>query len=48
MERLVGNVKELLKKDLRNYKDTFGELEAILLDIELIINNRPLTHIYTD
>ena len=37
-----------MKKDLRNNKDTFDALEAILLDIELIINNRPLTHIYTD
>ena len=47
-ERLIRSVKELLKKDLRNYKITFDELQTILLEIELIINNRPLTHIYTD
>ena len=46
-ERLVKSIKELLKKDLRNYKITFDELETILLEIELI-NNRYLTHIYTD
>ena len=37
-----------MKKDLRNYKITFDELQIILLEIELIINNRHLTHIYTD
>ena len=47
-QRLMRSVKELLKKDLRNYKITFDELQTILLEIELIINNRPLTHIYTD
>ena len=31
-ERLMGSVKELLKKDLQNYKITFGELQTILLD----------------
>ena len=40
--------KELLEKDLQNYKITFDELQTILLEVELIINNRPLTHIYTD
>ena len=47
-ERLVRSVKEILKKNLRNYKITFDELQTILLELELIINNRPLTHIYTD
>ena len=47
-ERLVRSVKEILKKNLRNYKITFDELQTILLEVELIINNRPLTHIYTD
>ena len=44
----MGSVKKLLKKDLRNYKITFEELQAILLEVELIINNRLLTHIYID
>ena len=47
-QRLMRSVKELLKKDLRNYKITFDELQTILLEIELIINNRPLTLIYID
>ena len=44
----MRSVKELLKKDLRNPKITFDELQTVLLEIELLINNRPLTHIYTD
>ena len=48
LERLVRSVQELPKKDLRNYKIKFEELETILLEIELLINNCPLTHIYTD
>ena len=47
-ETLVRSVKKLLKKDLRNYKITFEELQAILLEVELIINNCLLTHIYID
>ena len=47
-ERLMRSGKELLEKDLQNYKITFDELQTILLEVELIINNRPLTHIYTD
>ena len=47
-ERLVGSVKEFLSKDLQNYKITFDELQSIFLGIEPIINNSPLTHIYTD
>ena len=47
-ERLMRSGKELLKKDLQNYKITFDELQTILLEAELIINNRPLSHISTD
>ena len=43
----MGSVKELLKKDLRNYKITFDEWQIILLKIELIINICSLTHIST-
>ena len=38
----MRSIKELLKKDLRNYKIKFDELQTILLEIELLINNRPL------
>ena len=37
-----------MKKDLRNYKIAFDKLQTILIEIELIINSRPLTHISTD
>ena len=47
-ERLVRRVKELMKKHLQNYKITLVELQTILLEIDLIINNRPDTHIYTE
>ena len=45
---MVRSVKELFKKDLRNNKIKFDELQTVLLEIELIMNNRRLTHIYTD
>ena len=45
---MVRSVKELFKKDLRNNKITFDKLQTVLLEIELIMNNRRLTHIYTD
>ena len=44
----MKSLKELLKKDLRNYKIAFDKLQTILIEIELIINSRPLTHISTD
>ena len=45
VERLVRRVKELLKKD---YKITPDKLLTVLLETELIINNCPLAHIYTN
>ena len=45
VERLVRRVKELLKK---HYKTTPDKLLTVLLETELIINNCPLAHIYTN
>ena len=41
----MRRVKELLKKD---YKITPDKLLTVLLETELIINNCPLAHIYTN
>ena len=45
---MVSSIKELLKKDLHNYKIKSDELQTILLEIEMIVINHPLTHIFTD
>ena len=47
-KRLVGSVKDLLKKDLQNNKLKYEEMQTVPLEIEMIINNRPLTHLYPD
>ena len=41
-QRLMKSVNELLKKDLRNYKVTFDELQTIFFEIELIIALLPI------
>ena len=43
-ERLVRSCKNLLKKGLRNSRLTFEELKTILLEVEMIVNNRSLTY----
>ena len=45
-ERLVRCVKRCLKKVLGNSKLTYEELLTILLEIEVVLNNRPLTFTY--
>ena len=47
-EHVVRSAKDLLKKDLQNNKLTDEEMQAVLLEIEMIISNRPLTHLYPD
>jgi len=47
-ERMVKSVKRCLKKILVNARLTFQEMLTTLSEIELIINNRPLTHIYDE
>ena len=41
---MVGKVKGILKKSGGQAKLTFPELQEVLLDIEFLLNNRPLTY----
>ncbi len=43
-ERMIGLVKNTLKKILGQARLTFAELQEVLLDIEFCLNNRPLTY----
>ncbi|GBO43913.1 hypothetical protein AVEN_70494-1 [Araneus ventricosus] len=47
-ERLVKTVKEPLRKILGKALLTFEELSTILSEVEVIVNNRPLTYIEND
>ena len=47
-ERLVGLVKAALYKVIQGAKLTFNELQSILLDIQIILNNRPLSYCEDD
>ncbi|GBO18127.1 hypothetical protein AVEN_72965-1 [Araneus ventricosus] len=47
-ERLVKTVKEPLRKILGKALLTFEELATILSEVEVIVNNRPLTYVEND
>ena len=47
-ERLVGSVKRCAKKVIGMQRLSFIELQTLMLEIELILNNRPLCEIYDD
>ena len=47
-ERMVRCVKTCLKKHMGRSSLTFEELRTILVEIEAILNNRPLTYVYDD
>ena len=47
-ERLVRSVKTPLKKVVGTAKLNFEEMETVLVEIEGIINTRPLTYLYED
>ena len=45
-KRLVGSVKNCLKRVSGQSKLNFAELETLLIEAECAIKNRPLTHEY--
>lgn len=47
-ERLIGVEKQSLYKSIRNGKLRWRELEEVILDIEIILNNRPLDYVEGD
>ena len=47
-ERLVGVVKQALYKSVGRAKLTWSEFEEVMLDVEIALNNRPLSYIEDD
>ena len=47
-ERLVGMVKQHLKKVTRRKHFTLEQLVTLLTEIEAVLNSRPLTYVYKD
>ena len=47
-ERLVGLVKRSLYKSIGNGSLTWGELQEVVLDVEVALNNRPLSYVEDD
>ena len=47
-EQLVRSIKNCLKKTIGRSSLTIEELRTLLVEIEAILNNRPLTYIYDD
>ena len=47
-ERLIGVVKQAFYKAIGKAWLTFSELEEVLLDVEIAVNNRPLTYVEDD
>ena len=47
-ERMIGMVKTALYKAVGSAKLTFSELQEVVLDIQIVLNNRPLTYCEDD
>lgn len=47
-EQMVCSVKHRLKKTLGNARVTYEEFETVLIEVEGILNSRPLTYVYED
>ena len=47
-ERMIGLVKQAFYKSIGGAHLTWGELEEVILDVEVTLNNRPLTYVDDD
>ena len=47
-EQLIRIIKEALKKVVGKAKLTYEEMETVLIEIEMVINCRPLTYLYKE
>ena len=47
-ERMIGLVKQAFYKSVGGAHLTWGELEEVILDVEVTLNNRPLTYVEDD
>ena len=47
-ERLVGSVKRCLRKVVGNARLTYEEMLTVLLEVEAVLNSRPLTFVSTE
>ena len=47
-ERMVKTVKQSLKKAIGRTTLTYDELNMILIELESIVNTRPITYVYDD
>ena len=47
-ERLVRSTKQCLRKTLRQVKLSYDELLTALVEVEMVLNSRPLTYIFSD
>ena len=47
-ERMIGLVKQAFNKSVGNGTLTWRELQDVLLDVEVLLNNRPLSYVEED
>ena len=47
-ERMVGSVKRSLRKVIGSARLNFDEMHTVLVEIENILNSRPLSYVYED